>query len=31
VPRNAISGSGNGAAGSKGADPQARRVDITLR
>ena len=31
VPRTAISGSGTGAAGSSGADPQARRVDITLR
>ncbi len=31
VPRNAISGMGNGAAGSGGADPQSRRVDITLR
>ncbi len=31
VPRNAISGSGTGALGSSSADPQARRVDITLR
>ncbi len=31
VPRGAISGGGTGAAGSAGADPQARRVDITLR
>ncbi len=31
VPRNAISGVGSGAAGSAGANPQARRVDITLR
>jgi outer membrane protein OmpA-like peptidoglycan-associated protein len=31
VPRNAIAGTGTGAAGSSGADPQARRVDIVLR
>ncbi len=31
VPRSAISGMGTGAAGSSGADPQSRRVDITLR
>ena len=31
VPRNAISGAGTGAAGASGANPQARRVDITLR
>jgi outer membrane protein OmpA-like peptidoglycan-associated protein len=31
VPRSAISGGDTGAAGSTGADPQSRRVDITLR
>ncbi len=31
VPRDRISGSATGAAGSAGADPQSRRVDILLR